>query len=414
MNTHTKLKLSRLATAVTLTSSLLVASFSANAEERLIDAFTEGEFGASLRWRFEHVNDDAFVNKATAIPLLLRVEYGTADWHGFSLFAEYNYIEDFGVDTYNEGAGNTPDRVDYPVIADPAGGDLNQAYLQWKSGSGDVFRAGREKIVYDNSRFIGDVIWRQNVQTYDALSYDRKGANGFDLRAAYINQVNRIFGDDVPAGQQDMDTYLVNAAYNLPGAGRVVGYYYDINNEDAPAVSNRSLGARVIGDPIGTDFIFSYTLEYAWQSDSGDNPVPFDAQYYRVDLSLQVGNPTAYVGYEVLGGDANQPGQAFRTPLATLHAFNGWADVFLTTPDAGLVDAFVGVKGKLGQWNWNLLYHDFSADSGSEDFGSEWDGYISRKFSERFDLLFKAANFTSDSPSYSDTFKLWVQVSSSF
>src|SRR3546814_12023345 len=40
--------------------------------------------------------------------------------------------------------------------------------------------------------------------------------------------------------------------------------------------------------------------------------------------------------YEVLGSDAGV--FAFQTPLATLHKFQGWADLFLTTPSAGVRD----------------------------------------------------------------------------
>ncbi len=137
----------------------------------------------------------------------------------------------------------------------------------------------------------------------------------------------------------------------------------------------------------------------------------YDANYYRVDLSVTFGNPTLYAGFESLGGDDSKPGQAFRTPLATLHAHNGWADKFLTTPDAGLQDLFLGVKGTLGNWSWNVLYHDFSAESGSQSFGQELGGSISTKFGGKLGLLLKAAKFESDSPAYGDTTKLWVQLS---
>jgi len=100
--------------------------------------------------------------------------------------------------------------------------------------------------------------------------------------------------------------------------------------------------------------------------------------------------------------------------LATLHAFNGWADKFLVTPGAGLDDVFIGAKGKLGKWNWNMLYHDFSAQSGSADFGTEFDVSIARKFKENFGILFKAASFDTDSPAYGDTTKIWVQLTADF
>jgi hypothetical protein len=121
-----------------------------------------------------------------------------------------------------------------------------------------------------------------------------------------------------------------------------------------------------------------------------------------------------YAGYESLGGSDSEPGQAFRTPLATLHAFNGWADKFLKTPDAGLQDFFVGVKGKLEKWNWNVLYHNFSSESGSTDFGVEYDGVITRKFKDNYSVLFKAAHFKTDNRAYGDTTKFWVQLTADF
>ena len=53
---------------------------------------------------------------------------------------------------------------------------------------------------------------------------------------------------------------------------------------------------------------------------------------YEVNLTL---------GYEVLGSDDGKKG--FATPLATGHKFQGFADKFLTTPNDGVQDLYVGV-----------------------------------------------------------------------
>src|SRR3546814_3293516 len=76
---------------------------------------------------------------------------------------------------------------------------------------------------------------------------------------------------------------------------------------------------------------------------------------------------------DVCSSDLGNGVVAFQTPLATLHAFNGWADRFLSTPGNGLEDIYVGVGGKHGQWNWQALWHDFSADRGGADYGTELD-----------------------------------------
>ena len=158
-----------------------------------------------------------------------------------------------------------------------------------------------------------------------------------------------------------------------------------------------------------------YGVHRAIQDDVHNTPVDYSADDCRFDLSLALSKITPYIGYESLGGDDTRSGAAFRTPLATLHAFNGWADKFLATPDAGLNDLFVGLKGKLGKWSWNVIYHDFEAESGDESFGRELDAALSRKFAEHYSVLFRGAWFIGDASSpYDDTTKLWVQMTADF
>jgi hypothetical protein len=400
---------------VALLASLLVTtSFPAIAADSLGESFTQGKFGYSFRWRLENVDQDPLPHDATAIPLRARINFHTADLYGFSAKAEFDYVFNFGVETFNAGGGNTPNPPGYPVIADPGGEDLNQLFLQYKAKFGGQFRIGRQRIIYDNARFVGNVGWRQNEQTYDSFSFGHKTGNGWNFQYAYVDNVNRIFGDEVNSGDHAQSTNLFNIAYDIKNVGKLTGYYYDIDNEDVANLSNKTLGLRMSGKFGNDGPAIGYTLEYAHQTDNADNPVDYKADYWRGDLSVGFNWATVYIGYESLGGSDSEPGQAFRTPLATLHAFNGWADKFLNTPHAGLNDAFIGAKGKLGHWIWNMLYHNFTAQSGSADYGSEIDGSIARKFKENYGVLFKLASFKTDSPAYGDTTKLWVQLTADF
>ncbi len=154
-----------------LTTLLTAVSFPVTAADNLGEAFTEGKFGYSFRWRLEEVDQDPFPNNATAIPLRARINFHTSDLNGFSAKAEFDYVFNFGVEDFNAGGGNTPNPPGYPVIADPGGDDLNQLFLQYKGNIGQL-RAGRQRIIYDNARFVGNVGWRQNEQTYDSFSYN--------------------------------------------------------------------------------------------------------------------------------------------------------------------------------------------------------------------------------------------------
>lgn len=396
-----------------LTTLLAAISFPVAAAETFGEAFTEGKFGYSFRWRFENVDQDPLPHDATAIPLRARINFHTADLNGFSFKAEFDYIFNFGVDDFNAGGGNTPNPPGYPVIADPGGEDLNQLFLQYKTGFGQL-RLGRQRIIYDNARFVGNVGWRQNEQTYDSFSFSQSAGADFNIKYAYVDKVNRIFGNDVPAGDHEQNTHLLNVSYKFENAATLSAYYYDIDNQDVAGFSNVTYGVRLSGKSGEAGLKLGYTFEYASQKENADNPVDYSADYWRGDLSMAFSKVTVYAGYESLGGDSDVSGQAFRTPLATLHAFNGWADKFLATPDAGLKDAFIGAKGPLGKWKWNLLYHDFSAQSGSADWGTEFDGSISRKFADHYGILFKVASFSTDSPAYGDTTKFWVQLTANY
>lgn len=412
---NSKSKLAALPAGI-LTVLIASAAGQAQAADSFTEAFTQGKGSVSFRYRLEHVDQDNFDKNAVASTIRARLNFKTSDWKGWGLFAEYDFVETIGWDDYNAGAGNTPDKTQYPVVADPTGADLNQAYISWKPAGSSEFRAGRQRIKYDNDRFIGNVGWRQNPQTYDAVSYRFKNKSGLDLQFAYIDRVNRIFGREVPAGRHDNSTWIGNIAKNWENIGKLTGYYYDIDNKDLAAFSTTTYGLRFVGKHKLNSTTLGYTAEYAHQTDAANNPVDYSADYWRFDLSATFGGVTPYIAYESLGGDDSRGGAMFRTPLATLHAFNGWADKFLATPAAGLNDAMIGVKGKVfTRWNWNVVYHDFDAESGSAGYGSEIDASLATKFAKHYGVLFKAAFFDGKEPSGPpDTVKLWFQLVANF
>lgn len=400
-----------------LTTLLMTAGSPVLAADNLADAIKETKFQYQLRWRWENVDQDPFPHSSNAIPLRARINFHTADLYGFSLKTEFDYVFNFGLDKFNAGAGNTPRPRGYPVIADPGGEDLNQLFLQYKADFGQ-FRAGRQRVIYDNARFLGNVGWRQNEQTYDSFTFAQSAGADFDFKYTYINKVRTIFGNDVPAGKRKQNDHMGNLSYKFENNSKITAYYYYIKDKDRAVFSTSTWGFRYTGTTTDDGPKLGYTLEYANQSDAANNPVDYSADYWRVDLSLVMDWATPYIGYEVLAGDNDALGKSFRTPLATLHAFNGWADKFLITPNAGLTDAFIGIKGKLSAWKWNVLYHNFKAESGSNKFGYEIDGSIGRKFADHYGILFKAAYFSGHKDAnpiiYGDTTKLWVQLTANF
>jgi hypothetical protein len=161
------------------------------------------------------------------------------------------------------------------------------------------------------------------------------------------------------------------------------------------------------------DLSLLYAAEFATQ----DNNDQFDTDYVFVEAGVSVSGVTTKLAYEVLGSDGGQKG--FATPLATLHKFNGWADTFLATPDAGLEDINLSLSGSLGGGKWLLSYHDFSADTalnGADDLGDELNLQYTRKFNKTFSGGVKLANYSAGDAVFQkvDTDKFWLWAGAKF
>ena len=401
-------------------AGFMLSPFAVVAEESndLIAAMTTGKASESIRYRYEFVDQDslALVNQeANASTIRLRLNYRTNQWSGWSLFGEFDYVGHLFVTDFNAGGGTTPDKQGvYPVVADPKGADLNQLYADYDSSDHWKARLGRQRINLDNQRFVGGVGWRQNEQTFDGITLNSNMLSKTAFSYSFFNRVRRIFGERSAAGTDRVDGHLLNAKVSINDTWSVVPYLYYLDYKDPARAANSTttLGARVAGSVPAGDGKLAIVAEFARQSDAADSLLNYDANYVHADLAWALSNGLSLgLGYESLGSDN---GASFRTPLATLHKFQGWADKFLTTPGNGIDDIFVTVKYKAAGWNLTGVYHDFSAESGGGDFGAEIDIAAARKISKNYSLLLKGAFFSSDTVAIDDTTKLWLMFTASY
>ncbi len=380
----------------------------------LASAITSGKATVSLRYRYENVDQDGFAEDANASTARLRLNYRTGKWKNWSAFAEYDHVSHVFLRDFNSGAGTSPNRGAYPVVADPKGTDLNQLYFDYSLSPDWTLRVGRQRIVFDNHRFVGNVGWRQNEQTYDGLNLTTRAIENTTLSYTYVDFVRRIFGSGVAAGRHDVDAHLLRAKVMLNDDWSVVPYFHYIDNDDAASSSTSTAGARLAGKVAARGGDIAIVVEYATQSDAGNAPLGYNAQYANVSATWTLQNGLSLgLGLESLGGDA-EPGKMFRTPFATLHAFQGWADQFLTTPDAGIDDFTATLKYRLGKWNLAAVYHDFSAETGSMNYGTELDVSAGRSFAKHYSVLFKGAFFQADAAAFADTNKIWIMLTASY
>lgn len=400
--------------------------------QSLADAIVDGQVNLGVRYRYEHVTQDrpaSIRHHANAQTVRTNLGWRTGLFHGFLAYAEVENVSVVGDEDYNNTYNG---ETAYPVVADPDGTEVNQAYLSWQGVAGNLARYGRQVIAYDNHRFVGHVGWRQNQQTFDGFSYQSTLLEGVTARYAYIYNVNRIFSEDTPnqafgnIGDFRLDGHLINVQWKPNAATTLTGYAYLLDFDDFDAESTATHGLRASGavplPQLGIDgAALLYTAEYAHQSDYADNPGDFGLGYGSAELGLRLFGVTAKAGFERLEGGEMGGTRALQTPLATLHALNGWTDRFLSTPADGLEDRYVLATGVLPGCgvNWLVRYDDFSAEASDDDYGSEWGVQLTRTFARHYTVGMKYADYDTDAPALlpgradtTDTAKgwLWLQM----
>ena len=407
---------------LSLAACLSLPATMAYSGDDFASAVTGGKTSLSSRYRFERVDQEGFANKAGASTLRTQLGYLTGDFHGFSGFLQFEDVRSIGSERYNSTVNGL---VRFPVVADPESTEINQSYLSYQGFPNTTLKFGRQAIIYDNHRFIGNVGWRQNEQTYDAFAVENKSLPSTTINYAHIANVNRIFGENHPTlSDLRLSGDLFNVAYSGFKAGKLVGYSYLLDYDPGQAggfpitASNKTLGLRFDGGHTLDGWKLLYNAEYAQQSDYKGGASTVDADYRYGMLGAEVKGVQLKFNYEVLGGDGVY---GFATQLATLHAHNGWADRFLNTPRDGIRDAFITTSGSV--WGSDLLayYRKFSSDNLSYSYGTEWGFQAARKMNKFLTLTVKYATYDGDTNATNvarnaaaalarDSDKLWLQA----
>lgn len=374
---------------------------------------------ADVRYRYEFVDQEDFALDAYASTVRARLGVLAKPLKTLSFYAEGEAILHVGPDKFNDTTNGVIDR---PVVTDREDILLNQLYARFRPHPGASMTAGRQTVNYDNQRWIGSVGWRQNDQTLDAVTgnIENIANTGIFAGYGYAWRVNRVFGPDSAQGVwRDNDIHLVRIGSEVGAIGKVTAYCYWLDLPEAPALSNRTFGVRLAGrQTLGTSPArATYALEFARQTGLEPNPGDASHSYWLMEPGIAFGPASVKLGYERLVGDGQT---ALQTPLATLHAFNGWADKFLITPPAGLRDLYVDAgytvpadTGFLSGTGLRFVFHDFRSTEGDLHYGREWDALITRNLYGPVSLTLKFARY--DAIDFaSDTTKGWVQLDARF
>ncbi len=378
----------------------------------IAQAVGDGRFDLEFQYRYEHVDQDGFDRHANASVLRTRLTFETARLRGFSLTGEVDDLRAIGADGFNSTRNG---KIEYPVVADSTAVDLNRLSIAHSSANGLTVVLGRQRLTASSRRYVGSLNWRLNEQTFDAISARRSFANGIEASYSYVANVNRIFGPKTGSPPADFRgaTHLLHVNRRLENGTRFWGYGYFLDFDTAADISTATVGARVEGAvPIRDGLRAPFTVDVARQRDHAENPFDFSADYWLLQGGLAWTDFSIIAGIESLGG-TGRTGEVFSTPLAGLHGQNGWADQFLATPAGGLEDRSLTFRSALGSGTLDVVYHDYSAATGSSSYGTELDVSANWPLSEHYSLMIRAADYRAEGFA-ADVTKFWIMVTASF
>ncbi|PZU70274.1 hypothetical protein [Sphingobium sp.] len=370
---------------------------------------------AEARLRYEHVDQDGLAQQADA--LTVRARAGLTASSGALSATLVGQGTLAVIDRYFDGFDKAATK---PLVADPQNVALYIAQLQYRTKA-LTLTGGRQKIVLDDERFVGNVAFRDNGQTFDAVRAELTPAKGLKLDVSYAWSVRTIWGFQGKGTRQQAvsgDNILANLSYATP-LGTLSGFAYLVDQDEvavqAYRLSSQTYGVRLAGSqPLSKSAKVAYQLSYARQSDYHRNPNDYAADYWLADATLDLHGWKLNAGYEVLGASHGAALTSFQTPLGTNFKFQGWADKFLTTPANGMRDLYVGTGygwkqvGPLLGVALAATWHRFESDRLDQHYGNEWDLIASAKL-RRTALSVRYAHYDARAMA-TDTEKLWLQA----
>ncbi|MDT8375442.1 MAG: alginate export family protein [Mariprofundaceae bacterium] len=300
--------------------------------------------------------------------------------------------------------------------------DLHEAYLTVKNvmDSGATLKIGRQEMVFDEARLIGNIGWIQQAQAFDAIRGDMK-VGEIALTAFYAQTLAKdshpTLGSTLGANAGTFESSFsgLRATYSLGDRGdRITPYvYYALNPSRTGAgvdlVPDQALNIVYTGLYVAKH-IGDVRLRFDGAYESGKANATTNINAYMltgaIETDLDIGNgANVALWVDYLSGDDGAAANAnkvsnFTTPYATNHKFYGHMDKFLNNPTHGLIDFALRTNFKVtSKLKFELDGHMFRADKSTatlldKDLGSEID----------FDINYALATNTSLRMGYSHYF----------
>lgn len=395
-------------------SSITLPAYS----DPLTQALSKGSYTLQIRPRYEFVQQPG-LDEAHAFTIRSMLGLSTHQEYGLTGYIQFINVSSL-INNYNSLLNG---KTQYSAIPDPEETGVNQFYIQYTGLKGIKARVGRQEIILNDSRFVGNVNFFQTPQSFDAVSLHDNIDRHIHLFGAYIWRIKNILNQLVAS-----KTFLAQASFtqNQLLHADLFGYWYGNQSKTlipgaascllsgVQACNSQTIGIRVAGViPITRSYRIQYDGSYAKQTPyDGGSPL-VKASYAHGGAGLTWRNLGIHADYMVMGANKNGT-YGFQTPLATKHLFNGWADIFLTTPKEGLKSVYITAKALWMNTKFMARYYSFDSSYHSVHYGHEVDLSVIHRFNPSWLLGAQYADYISADNLFKNTQAGWIFINTKF
>ena len=236
--------------------------------------------------------------------------------------------------------------------------DIYEAFAELRISEVLSLTAGRQELIYDNGRMLGNRNWNQNGISYDALvlKYRQEGWK-IDAGASWNTLTEASYGNLYPNARIKSLNYLwinkkVSEKLNLSFLHISSGY----TKTDTTDPMNFRHTSGIYGNYSGEKLNCQGNAYYQYGRNRKGHKL--SATLIEAEISLKTGKLTPGAGISLLSGNDKTPGpdetdKLFDPLYGNRHGFNGNMDYFtnypLQTGQGGLADYYLWLDYKFSK-----------------------------------------------------------------
>ncbi len=257
---------------------------------------------------------------------------------------------------------------------------LHEAWGEVSFSDKISLKVGRQEMVYDDSRILGNVGWAQQARSHDlALLKMKFGTSGqFHIGIALNNDAETLSKQLYQTSYKNMQLAWYHNKLNKLNFSLL---FLNVGQEDANSDINYS-------QTFGTYLTYNLNklkLNGAVYGQTGKNKAGQDLKAYMFDLNMNypiTNKWKAKAGLQWLSGtdsDEMEEDHSFTPLFGTNHKFNGHMDYFYVgnhIQSVGLIDINAGLNYAQNKFSFGMVAHMFSAQANLYNGTEKADTYL--------------------------------------